>query len=99
MADVIARIYSCKYPRAVYRLGGYRAACDSLTMIRADDMRMIHRAARICGDGCAAREITQICFCHLWCRFVCLFGGDDKNDDGQPMVRINYSENQYFRNS
>ena len=33
MADVIARIYSCKYPRAVYRLGGYRAACDSLANV------------------------------------------------------------------
>ena len=51
------------------------------------------------GRGSAGRETTRTCFGHLWCRFVCLFGGDDKNDDGQPMVRINYSENQYFRNS
>lgn len=94
MADVIARIYSCRYPR-----GSTGLADTELRVLRRRMTRTGYRAARICGDGCVGRETARTCFGHLWCRFVCLFGGDDKNDDGQPMVHINYSENQYFRNS
>ena len=97
MADVIARRYSCKYPCAVYRLGGYRAACDSLAMIRADDMRMIQGGEDLRRWLRRARNCAKVFL--LFMVSICLFGGDDKNDDGQPMVRINYSENQYFRNS